>query len=392
MLKGEPSKMGLSFGCGMPLFGIEQFAHSGKLLGLPDEEFAVLERRLTTVLAFAIGLFVVVGLVLLAGMAYQVVREREDVKNHPAPGRLVSVGDHRLHIHETGDGSPSVVLDAALGGSCLSWAHVQPEVARFTRVCSYDRAGMGWSDGGPEPRTALRTAEELHALLHNAAVPGPYVLVGHSFGGFTARLFATKYPGEVAGLVLIDVPDAREWLDNPEQKRRARIGAMLSRRGALVARLGIAQLVAHLAATGATGAARSGAYLISSGLLRGHVDYILAPLTRVAPEFRPALRMFWTHPKFYEALAGQMEAISQTAEQVAHTGGIGDIPLVVLSASNVDPVHFAAQEQMARLSRRGKHLVAARGGHWIQLDQPELVIEAIRQVVEQVRAWSSVVH
>ena len=328
----------------------------------------------------------------LCGAAYQKIRAAEDLRTHPPLGRLVSVGDHRLHILEMGEGSPTVVLDAALGGSCVSWTHVQPEVARFTRVCSYDRAGMGWSDGGPEPRTALRTAEELHALLHNGGVSGPYVLVGHSFGGFTARLFAAKYPDEVAGLVLIDVPDAREWLNNPEQKRRARVGAMLSRRGALVARLGIARLVAHLAATGSIGAARSGAYVISTGILLGHIDYILAPLVRVAPELRPALRMFWTHPKFYEALAGQMEAISQTAEQVAHTGGVGDIPIVVLSASNVDAVHFAAQEQMARLSRRGKHLVATRSGHWIQLDQPELVVEAIRQVVEQVRSWSQVVH
>ncbi len=344
------------------------------------------------IFAVVTGIVLAILLLALAGVAYQEIRAAEDFKKHPHPGHLVSVGDHRLHIYETGEGSPTVVLDAALGGSCLSWTHVQPTVARFARVCSYDRAGMGWSDGGPEPRTALRTAEELYALLHNAGVPGPYVLVGHSFGGFTARLFATKYPDEVAGLVLIDVPDAREWLNNPEQKRRARIGAMLSRRGALVARLGIARLVAHLAASGAIGAARSGAYIISTGILRGHIDYILAPLMRVAPEFRPALRMFWTHPKFYEALAGQMEAISQTAEQVAHTGGHGDIPVVVLSATNVDPVHFAAQEQMARLSRRGKHLVATRSGHWIQLDQPELVIEAIRQVVEQVRAWSSVVH
>lgn len=331
-------------------------------------------------------------LVILAGIACQTILAAEEMRRNPPLGRLVSVGDHRLHIFETGGGSPTVVLDAALGGSCLSWALVQPEVARFARVCSYDRAGMGWSDGGPEPRTALRTAEELHALLTNGGVPGPYVLVGHSFGGFTARIYAAKYPDEVAGLVLIDVPDAREWLSNPEQKRRARVGGILSRRGALVARLGIARLVAHLAATGSIGAARSGAYVISTGALRGHIDYILAPLMRVAPELRPVLRMFWTHPKFYEALAGQMEAISQTAEQVAHTGGHGDIPIVVLSASNVDAVHFAAQEQMARLSRRGKHLVATRSGHWIQLDQPELVIEAIRQVVEQVRAWSGVVH
>jgi pimeloyl-ACP methyl ester carboxylesterase len=337
------------------------------------------------IVVLGVGAFLVA--VLLAGMACQTIRAQEDARRYPPLGRLVEVAGTRLHIYEAGEGSPTVVFDAALGGSCLSWAHVQAQVARFTRTCSYDRAGMGWSDPGLGPRTAERIVKELRALLHNAGLPPPYVLVGHSFGGFTARLYAAKYRREVAGLVLIDVPDPREWLENPAQKQRAAIGARLSRYGALVARLGIARFVAHLVMAGAVDAARASVHVITAGVLRGHIDRILAPLVRVPPEFRPILRHFWTHPKFYAALAGQMESISETAAQVlASANGYGDLPLVVLSASNPAPAHFAAQEGVARLSSRGRHLVATRSGHWIQLDQPDLVIEAVRQVVEQARA------
>lgn len=336
-------------------------------------------------LLILLGAIVLLALALLAGMACQRIRAGEDGKKYPPPGRMVDVGGHCLHLYSIGEGGPTVILDAALGGSCLSWAHVQPEVAKFTRACSFDRAGMGWSDPGPEPRTAQQIVEELHALLHNAGVPGPYILVGHSFGGFTARLYAAKYPDEVAGMVLIDVPDPREWLENPAQMQRAAIGARLSRRGALVARLGIARFVAFLVGAGAQDAARSSVWAITGGILRGHTDRILAPLVRVPPEFRPVLVSFWTHPKFYSSLASQMEAISESAAQVLSTGGCGDMPLMVLTASNPSPTRLAAQDEVARLSTCGRHLVAARSGHWIQLDQPELVIEAVRLVVEDVR-------
>jgi pimeloyl-ACP methyl ester carboxylesterase len=323
--------------------------------------------------------------VLVAGMAYQIIRAREDSAKYPPPGQMVDVGGYRLHLYSAGDDGPTVVFDAALGGSCLSWAHVQPEVAKFARTLSYDRAGMGWSDVGPDPRTAQQIVEELRALLHRGGVPGPYVLVGHSFGGFTARLYAARYPREVAGMVLVDVPDASEWLHNPVQKQRAAIGAQLSRRGVLVARLGIARLVAHMITSGARDAARSSVSFITGGILRGHADRIIAPLVRVPAEFRPILQSFWTHPKFYAALAGQMECMSETAAQLENAGGLGDMPLVVLTASDPSPARRAEQDAVAQLSSRGRHLIATRSGHWIQLDQPELVIEAVRLVVSQLR-------
>lgn len=134
----------------------------------------------------------------------------------PPPGRLIDLGTHRLHLRCEGDGTPAVVFEAALGASSLSWILVQPAVARVTRACSYDRAGFGWSEPGPPPRTAGRLAAELYALLDRAGVPGPYILVGHSFGGLVARLFAARHADEVAGMILIE-PASGHWvpLDNP---------------------------------------------------------------------------------------------------------------------------------------------------------------------------------
>ncbi len=151
------------------------------------------------------GIVVLVLVVLiLAGAVYESSAEAADARAYPPPGRMVDVGGYRLHINCTGEGSPTVVIEAGWGDSSASWGWVQPEVAKTTRVCTYDRAGMGWSEASPEPRTAREFAKELHTLLANANEPGPYVLVGHSLGGYTVRVYAHDYPEEVAGLVLVD--------------------------------------------------------------------------------------------------------------------------------------------------------------------------------------------
>src|SRR5438445_4750230 len=144
-----------------------------------------------------------IGLLLL-GLSYQAITSALDASHYPPPGKLVDIGGYRLHINCTGTGSPTVILDAGLGGTSLDWSKVQPAVARFTRVCSYDRAGYGWSETEPGPRTSQQMVTELHLLLAHAQINGPYLLVGHSLGGLNMRLYAYHYPGEVAGMVLLD--------------------------------------------------------------------------------------------------------------------------------------------------------------------------------------------
>ena len=153
-----------------------------------------------------------------AGPAYQRVATAVDAHRYPPPGRLVDVGGYRLHIYCTGSGRPTVVLDALFPGTVSNWAWVQPRIARTTRVCAYDRAGLGRSDCGPTPRDARQHARELQALLTRAQIPGPYVLVGHSLGGLSVRVFAAEHPSEVAGMALVEASDPDAWarLGQPE--------------------------------------------------------------------------------------------------------------------------------------------------------------------------------
>src|SRR3712207_2211553 len=148
-------------------------------------------------------LWAVVVLLALAvlGAIYQTVAMEIDRRTYPPPGQLVQVGGHRLHIRCVCRGTPTVILEAANGGMSAHWVRAQQEVARTTRACAYDRAGLGWSEPGQRPRDARRISSELHHLLGNAGIEGPYVLVGHSYGGLYVRTYADRYHDEVAGVV-----------------------------------------------------------------------------------------------------------------------------------------------------------------------------------------------
>ena len=157
----------------------------------------------------------VIGLVALAviGAIYQAFGTEIYRRIYPPPGELVDVGGHSLHINCVGEGSPTVILESGSGANSVDWANIQPEVANTTRVCAYDRAGSGWSEPGPGPGDLQQIAGELHTLLANAGIDGPYVLVGHSFGGLYVRMYADLYPNEVEGMVLVDS-------SHPEQSAR----------------------------------------------------------------------------------------------------------------------------------------------------------------------------
>lgn len=300
---------------------------------------------------------------------------------------LVPVGRHSLYAERMGTGSPAVVFDAALGASSLSWALVQPEIARHTLTLSYDRAGLGRSQRGPAPRTASRIVDELRVLLDRCRIAPPFILVGHSFGGMTARLFAARYRTEMAGLVLVDAPDPREWARmSPENRKKLETGAWLARRGAWAARLGIAHAVSWMARAGAIRAARRLSTSWSGGTLRGRTDYLLAPLGKLPPELRRVAPKAWVRPRFYEALASQMENLPESAEEIANAGGLGSLPLAVLTASHPSAQRLREQEEAARLSTLGTHRIAEASGHWIPVDEPALVIAAVLDILEQARA------
>ena len=300
----------------------------------------------------------------------------------------MSVGTHRLHIRCEGDGAPSVIFDAALGGSSLSWTLVQPAVARVTRACSYDRAGFGWSDAGPLPRTAGRIADELHTLLRAAAVPTPYVLVGHSYGGLVMRVYAARHPDEIAALVLIEPAIPEEWL-HPGEERQALIarGVRLCRYGTTAARHGLAHLVSALVRLGALGAARLLVGLVSRGGLRREDEGILAPVWKLPPDVRAVLREMWTQPKFFEALGSQIETICESATDVIRTepADYGNVPLVLISSARSEEARLKADAALAERSTRGRHVLADESGHWIPLDAPQVIIDAVTAVITDIR-------
>src|SRR5215213_11425435 len=192
-----------------------------------------------------LGLVVVLLALALAGALYQAIATELAERAYPPPGEMVDVGGYSLHINCVGQGSPTVVLDGGSGEMSAQWVLVQREVSGTTRVCAYDRAGMGWSEMGPEPRDAKQISSELHALLEGANIEGPYVLVGHSFGGLYMQTYAARYPEEVAGMALIDSsqPDQFSYQPVTRDSYEPQEFAVAS----LAARLGIVRLLSKFA-------------------------------------------------------------------------------------------------------------------------------------------------
>ncbi len=308
----------------------------------------------------------------------------------PAPpplGGFFTVNGHRLHadFHPGPTGAPTVVFEAALGGSSLGWTAVERGLRGLASTVVYDRAGLGWSDAGPLPRDLPTQCGDLRALLAAAEVPPPYLLVGHSYGALIAHWLAARRELPVAGVVLVDPPALEVWT-NPTGADRARLdnGIRLARRGVWAARCGLAQLAAGLVAAGALTPAANLARWVSGGRLRPTSDFNFAPVTRLPQDDKAILRWIWTRPRFYQALASQMQTLPDAARAVAAAPLPDTLPLVVLSAADTPPAQRAEHERLARQSRRGVHRAAHGSGHWIPLEEPELVLAAIREVLAAV--------
>lgn len=279
------------------------------------------------------------------------------------PGTLVDVGGRKMHINCVGQGIPTVILESGLGDSYTSWSKVQAEIAKFARVCSYDRAGLGYSDPTPEARRSEVMARQLHALLQAAQITPPYILAGHSLGGYNVRLYASLYPSEVAGMVLVDA-------SHPDQDKRFPVE--------------LKKLESSWDRD-----AQMFTFAVPFGLPRllGMCDEDAASR---------AAGCNWNSSR--EAVA-EMKAFPQSAAQTAKTGPFGDMPLAVLShdpekpssemppdlAKSVNAEWEKMQEELGRLSTRGTQTVAKNSAHYIQIDRPDVVIEAVQQIVNQVR-------
>ena len=296
----------------------------------------------------------------LAGAGYEAIAARGDARAYPPPGQLVDVGGYRLHLQCVGTGSPTVVLDAGLGGTSLDWSLVQTEIGQTTRVCAFDRAGMGWSDSGPAPRTPEQNARELHTLLANAGIEGPYVLVGHSLAGKNVRLFAARYPDQVAGMVLIDARS--EYVDARTSPAAAQgfknLYALLANAYKVARHLGVMRLI--------------GAQVVGAPTL--------------SAETRAAIALVAYAPRSQEAGIAEANAREASDALLAAAPALGDRPLIVLASEQnmiAEPDWPEAQRLLAALSTQGQLIVPAGSSHYIHWDHPAVVIDAVRQVVEQ---------
>jgi pimeloyl-ACP methyl ester carboxylesterase len=321
---------------------------------------------------------VLILVLITTGFLYQLIGTARDKRRFPMPGRLIDIGSARLHIRESGEGCPSVILEAGIGASSLNWTTIQSTLSQFTRVCSYDRAGLGFSDPAASPRTIANAVEELHALVAASQISTPLVLVGHSFGGLLVRCYAARYPEQIAGLVLLDPLAASEWLAPSEsQLKLLKRGAMLSRRGAFLARLGIVRFGLAMLSGGLRRIPKFVARAASRGTGESAISRLVREVQKMPPETWPIVQAHWCQPKSFLSLANYLDYLPISAAQASECG---DLPITILSASNSTPAQLAERDALASRSRKGKHLIASKSGHWIHFDEPERVIESIREM------------
>ena len=331
-------------------------------------------RMLRSIVRALVALIGTIFVLAAAGAAYEAIAARDDAERYPPPGRLVDVGGHRLHIRCVGSGSPTVVLAAGSGAFSAEWGAVQPRLAATARVCSFDRAGLGWSDPGARPRTPDRIATELHRLLSTAGEEGPYLLVAHSAGGKHARLFAAEHRREVAGMVLIDA--RHEYVDEHRTRPQIAAEAAGSRR--------FRQIVAVAGRLGVVRPLWASAW---PSFVPGSVN--LTPATRTVIgvlQARPS-QVGTTLDEDGAAFESNVRLHARSA-----AGSLGDMPLVVLAAGQTtesDPTWARAQRLQQRLSSRGELTVVPGAAHALHLERPDLVIEAVRRVLRRARATPS---
>lgn len=304
---------------------------------------------------------------LLGGFVYETIASRTDWERYPPPGELIDIGGYRLHLNCTGErqkDKPIVIIEAGSGSTSADWVLVQPEITKFTRVCTYDRAGLGWSDPGPEPRSSQQYTTELHTLLDKAVEEPPYVLVAHSYGGHTVRIYTEEHPEDVVGMILVDARHPTIMIPGGE------MSAGQMKLWEFFAHCGFFRLVGKQAWEAQT-----------------------PSMAKISNYPYPILLT----PQYFET--GHLESMVtlESDKQAAETGPFGDLPLIVISHeipdlfASLPPGEKEAAEEiwqtgqmdLTDLSTNTQFFIAEGSGHNISVENPGIIIEAVRSMIDE---------
>ncbi|MEC0236806.1 alpha/beta hydrolase [Paenibacillus kribbensis] len=307
-------------------------------------------------------------LVVISGFVYEWIASKQDKSQYPPPGEMVDSGSHQLHIRKLGSGSPTILLESGSGESSLYWRDIPEKLSTFATVVSYDRAGYAWSEEAATPRTGENIVRELHVALKNADIQAPYILVGHSLGGMYSRLYAQTYDDEVAGMILVDARPENDARRTQEiyAKERPKVNP--------------SPLISILLK-------RSGAFrLFPNFMLTGRVEH----------QDRKSFVNIVASPKYFRSVAEEGD-LANTTENAIRGQHLGNLPVRVIargiqqdltqfgiSKNGNDQIEQSwqmGQREMLNISTNSKFIVAKKSDHMIIHDQPELVIQVIRELI-----------
>jgi pimeloyl-ACP methyl ester carboxylesterase len=313
------------------------------------------------------GVVAITALFLFTGFSYQTLSTYLDAKRHKPLGEMVDIGGHSLHLFRSGKEGPVVVLETGLGGSSIDWVMIQPALSEVAQVVSYDRAGLGWSDESPLERTSENMVSELHELLVRAEVPAPYILVGYSLGGVNVRLYVDRYPDEVAGVVLIDASHEDQFESMPS----------FAQPPLWMSHFGLFRLLSHTSKWREEANQRMG---------------------RLPSSIKQLKRLQELATKSVKASIAEYVAFEKSLQQLKRSGGhLGARPLRVVSACKTMKTPVVTEEAMKAFhkiflelqgdlvskSSRGRQLFAEESDHFVPYHQPEVIVQAVREVMDQ---------
>jgi pimeloyl-ACP methyl ester carboxylesterase len=292
-----------------------------------------------------------------------------------------------MHVQQMGSGKPAIVMEAGIAASSLNWSILQPQLAKFAATYSYDRPGFGWSVPSKRECTLQEMSDDLHAIVTALKITTSYVLVGHSFGAFVLRAYAQRFPEDLAGIILVDPLTPEEWI-KPHRAQRWQLwrGVWFSRAGAALGSIGVVRFCLWLLLQrGYSGVPRR-----VLGLFGGKASEtglrIVGELAKLPPETVRLVRERWSHGRFFLTMSRYIRALPKNAAEASRFQIPAHIPVTVISGAQQLPVRLAEHEAIAAHSLQGKHLIAEKGAHWIHLDQPELIVEAFRDMAEKLKA------